>query len=122
MTAIVYLSPFSSHRSQYHNCTAVYIDGSNGSYVSCGVIYENNILNCHLPASFSIFSAVFLAIKIALKLIASYSHSYFIIYSDYYLETLQSAKCSQTFICVLEHYNELTKKEFNILFCCWPTK
>ena len=120
LTAIIYLTLFPSHRSHYHNYIDVYIDGSKtGNYVGCGVVCENTVLSYHLPTSFSAFSAEFFAIETALNLIASYSHKHFIIYSDSLsvLDTLQSYTYSPTFISVLEHYNEISKKGFNILFC-----
>ena len=117
MTANVYLSLFASHHLQYHNYIDVYTAQRLSIIVRCGVVC-GNVSNYCLPASFFVFPAVFHAIETALKLIAS-SHSHFIIYSDSVsvLETLQSDKCSHTFISVLEHYNKLTKMGFNILFC-----
>ena len=65
---------------------------------------------------------VFFVIEISLKLIASCCHRHFFIYTESFsaLETLQPDACSPTFISILELYNKLTKKGFNILFCWVP--
>ena len=123
MTTNIYLSLCSSDRSHYYNYIDAYTDGSKtGTYVGCGVVFETTVLSYRLPASFSVLSAEFFAIETALNLITSYSHRHFIIYCDSLsvLEILQSDICSPTFISVLDHYNELKKREFDILFCWVP--
>ena len=79
-------------------------------------------MSCRLPSFFSVFSAEFYAIKIALKFISSHPHKHFIIYSDSKsaLDSLQSGTCSPTFISVLNIYNELLGKGYDILFCWIP--
>ena len=54
--------------------------------------------------------------------ISSQSHKHFIIYSDSKsaLDSLESSSCSPTFISVLNLYNALVKKGYNILFCWIP--
>ena len=122
-TANIYISLFSSHRSQYHNYIDIYTDGSKANnLVGCGIVCKNTILSYRLPTFFSVFSAEFLAVELALKLISSYSYRHFIIYTDSksVLEALHSNSCSPSFISVLQLYNELCNKGFNILFCWVP--
>ena len=122
-TANVYLSLFSSHRSEYHNYIDIYTDGSKtNNLVGCGIVCRNTVLSYHLPSFVSVFAAEFLAIELALKLISSYSHKHFIIYADSrsVLEALQSNSCSPSFISVIQLYNELCNKGFHILFCWVP--
>ena len=90
--------------------------------MSCGIACRNTILSYHLPAFFSIFSATFFTIEIALKLISSYSHKHFIIYTDLrsILGSLQSNLCSPSFISVLHLCNELSNRGFHILLCWAP--
>ena len=121
--ANIYHSLFRTHRSHYHKYIDIYTDGSKTiNSVGCGIICRNTVLSYRLPAFFSIFSAEFLAIELALKLISSYSHKHFIIYSDSksVLETLCSNSCSPSFISILQLYNELYNKGFRILFCWVP--
>ena len=121
--ANIYASLFASHCSEYHNYIDVYIDGSkSNNLVGCGIICKNTVLSYRLPTFFSVFSAEFLAVELALKLISSYSHKYFIIYTDSrsVLEMLQSNSCSPSFITVLQLYNELHNKGFHIVFCWVP--
>ena len=121
MIAKVYNSLFTSHRSDYHDYIDVYTDGSKTSnVVGCGIVCRNSVRSYRLPAFHSVFSAEFIAIEIALKLISSYSHKRFIISTDSrsVLEVVQSNSCSPSFISVLQIYNELYNKGFHIL-CCW---
>ena len=123
MTANIFCSLFASHRAEYHNYIDVYTDGSKiGNLVGCGIVLRNTVRSYRLPAFFSVFSAEFLAIEIALKLISSYSHKNFIIYSDSrsVLETLHSNSCSPSFMSVLQLYNELSNKGFHILLRRMP--
>ena len=116
-------SIFAAHRQNYSSYIDIYTDGSKaGNLVGCGIVCQNIILSYHLPSLFSVFSAEFLAIEIALKFISSQSHKHFIIYSDSKsaLDSLESGSCSPTFISVLNLYNELVKKGYNILFCWIP--
>ena len=118
-TANVYHSLFNSHRSHYPKYIDIYIDGSKmHNLVGCGIVCRNTVLRYLLLAFFSVFSAEFLAVELALKLISSYSHKYFTIYSDSrsVLDTLHSNSCSPSFISILQLYNELSNKRFCILF------
>ena len=102
--------------ADFYNCEIFFCN------CCCGVICENTVSSYSLPASFSVFSAEFIAIETALKLISSYSHKWFIIYTDSksVLEALQSYSCSPSFISVLQLYNELYNKGFCILFSWVP--
>ena len=114
---------FAAHRQNYSNYIDIYTDGSKaGNLVGCGIVCQNNILSYRLPSLFSVFSAEFQAIEIALKFISSHSHKHFIIYSDSKsaLDSLESGSCSPTFISVLNLYHELVKKGYNVLFCWIP--
>ena len=122
-TANIFRSLFASHRSHYHNYIDIYTDGSKtNNVVGCGIVCRNTVLSYRLPAFYSVFSAEFLAIETALKLISSYSHRHFIIYTDSKsaLDSLQSNSCSSSFISVLQLYNDLCNKGFHILFCWVP--
>ena len=123
--ANIFLSLFASHRSQYHNYIDIYTDGSKrNNIVGCGIVCRNTVLSYRLPAFYSVFSAEFLAIETALKLISSFSHRHFIIYTDSKsaLDSLQSNSCSPSFISVLQLYNELCNKGFHILFYWVPAR
>ena len=76
----------------------------------------------YMFTQYFIFSAEFLAIELALKLIASYFHKHFIICFDSksVLEALRSNSCTPSFISILQLYNELYNKRFRILFCWLP--
>ena len=122
-TADIYLSLFAFHRSQYHKYIDIYTDGSKiNNLVGCGIVCGNTTLSYRLPAFFSVYSAEFLAVELALNLISSYSHKHFIIYTDSrsVLETIHSNSCSPSFTSVLQLYDKLCKKGFNILFCWVP--
>ena len=57
-------------------------DSKTNNLVGCGIVCRNTILSFHQPVFYSVFSAEFLAIKTVLKLISSYFHRRFVIYSD----------------------------------------
>ena len=79
----IFISLFASHRSHYHNYIDIYTDGSKtNDRVGCGIVCSNTALSYRLPAFYSVFSAEFIAIEISFKLISSYSHRHFIIYTD----------------------------------------
>ena len=121
--ANIFQSLFLNHRSCYKNYTDVYTDGSKiGDLVGCSVVCNNHSRSYRLPPSFSIFSAEFVAIEIALNFISIHPHRQFIIYTDSksVLDSLQSLSCSPTFISVLNLYNDLSKKGYHILFCWVP--
>ena len=108
-----------SHCSQYHNYIDVCTDDSKANnLIGSGIVCRNIVLSYRLPAIFSIFFAEFIAIELALKLISSYSHKHFIIYTDSrsVLEMLQSNSYSPSFTSVLQLYNELCNKGFCIFF------
>ena len=114
---------FAAHRLTYSNYIDIYTDGSKaGDIVGCGIVCQNNILSYRLPSFFSVFSAEFHAIEVALKFISSHRYKHFIIYSDSKsaLDSLHSGSCSPTFNSVLNAYNELLKKGYDILFCWIP--
>ena len=120
----MFLKVFLLH-TDYSNYTDIYTDGSKaGDMVGCGVVCQNNILSYCLQSFFAVFSAKFHTIEIALKFISSHPHKHFIIYSDSKnaLDSLQSGSCSPTFISVLNAYNELLKKEYDILFSWIPKR
>ena len=101
----------------------MYTDGSKANnVVGCGIVCRNTILSYCLPAFFSVFSAEFLSIETALKLISSYSHKHFIIDTDSksILDSHQSNSWSPVFISVLQLYKELFNKGYHILFCWVP--
>ena len=119
----MFLSLFSSHRSEYHDYIDIYTDGSKtNNLVGCGIICRNIVLSYCLPSFISVFTIEFLAIELPLKFISSYSHKHFIIYTNSrsVLETFHSNSCSPSFISVIQLYNKLCNKEFHILFCCVP--
>ena len=123
-TTNVYHILFESHRSEHHTYMDVYTDGSKTSNVFwCGIVCRNSVQSYHLPTSFSVFSAEFISIETALKLISLYPHKQFIIYTDSksVLEALQSNSCLPSFISVLQIHKELYSKGFRILFCGFPT-
>ena len=112
-----------SHCSNYHNNIDIYTDGSKtNNIISCGIACNKTVLSYHLPAFYSVFSAEFLSIQTALKLISSYSHKQFMIITDSksVFDSLQSNSCSPSFTSVLQLYNELSNKGFHILFCWVP--
>ena len=87
--------------------------------IQLAIVCANTISKYRLPASFFVFSAEFLAIKTALKLISSHSHKHCIIYTDSrsVLKILRFVSCLLSFISILQLYNELCNKRFYILFC-----
>ena len=98
--ANVFLSIFASHCSACHNYINIYTDFSKTNILAGhGIVCKNSTLSYCLPASFSVFSGEFLAVKIALKLIHSYSYNHFIIYTNYksVLDLLQSNSYSLSF-------------------------
>ena len=81
------------------------------------IVYIVLFRNC-LPASFFVFSAESIVIETGLKLISSYSHKRFIIYTDSrsVLDSLHSNSYSPSFISVLKLYNKLYNKGFPFYF------
>ena len=122
-TADVFRSLFASRQSHYHNYIDIYTDDSKtNNLVGCGIVCMNTILSYRLPPFFSVFTPEFFAVETALKLISSYSHKHFIIYTDSrsVIDSLQSLSCSPSFLSVLQLYNELINKGFHIHFCWVP--
>ena len=115
----VFQNLFAAQRHTYSNYIDIYTDGSKaGNLVGCGIVCENKTLSSAFYHLFLFFPVEVLTIEIALNFLSPLSHIHFIIYPDSKsaIDSLQSGSCSPTYILILNLYNELSRKRYDILF------